>query len=124
MEALCSLYFGMQRLKVKEAEDSKPTAHKQKGTQGKSGAGRDGAVGRHSPVPDFRSLHAAWESRLANTKAANKAKATKPEVSSCQTSKIRLSVTLACYEAASDAHEELAFPYTHLTRESTRCNPI
>lgn len=100
---LCLLYCGVQRLKAKEADASKPTAHKQKGSQGKSGAGRDGAVGRPSPVPNFRTLHAAWESRLANTKAANKAKATKPEVSSCQTPKMRRSVTLACYEAASDA---------------------
>ena len=106
------LYCGVQRLKAKEAEASKPTAHKQKGSQGTSGAGRDGAVGRHSPVPDFRSLHAAWESRLANTKAANKAQATKPEVSTCQTSKLRLSVTLACHEAAYDAPEKLAFPST------------
>ena len=38
------------------------------------------AGGRHSPVPDFKQLHAAWNSRLADCKAVNRSKSTKPEV--------------------------------------------
>ena len=38
------------------------------------------AGGRHSPVPDFQQLHAAWNSRLADCKAVNRSKSTKPEV--------------------------------------------
>lgn len=34
----------------------------------------------HSPVPNFKQLHAAWNSRLADCKAVNRSKSTKPEV--------------------------------------------
>ena len=38
------------------------------------------ADGRHSPVPDFKQLHTAWHNKLADCKAVNRSKATKPEV--------------------------------------------
>ena len=38
------------------------------------------ASGAHSPVPNFKQLHAAWSSKLADCKAVNRSKSTKPEV--------------------------------------------
>lgn len=70
------LSYGVQRLKAKAVQPS--SAQASKGYKGAMQQGR--AVGRRSPVPDFKRLHAAWESRLADTKAANRATATKPEV--------------------------------------------
>lgn len=39
-----------------------------------------GASGCRSPVPDFKQLHAAWNNKLADCKAVNRSKSTKPEV--------------------------------------------
>ena len=38
------------------------------------------ATARLSPVPDFKHLHSAWENKLADCKASNRSKSTRPEV--------------------------------------------
>lgn len=82
----------LQRMKAQAAQASLHEAKKHTRSGSSKGAEQRGrAADRPSPVPDFNSLHAAWESRLANTKAANKAKATKPEVNTCYTA-----VTCVC----------------------------
>lgn len=38
------------------------------------------ASGRHSPVPNFKHLHTTWENKLADCKASNRFKSTRPQV--------------------------------------------
>lgn len=93
----------VQRLKAGKAELSKPKPSTQ-GVPNQAGQHKR-AVSRHSPVPDFRHLHSAWEARLADSKAANRAKATRPEVGVESDSFFGCTGSTACMSVISVLHK-------------------